>query len=146
MSGNQRNTLLALAAVVLVVGFFVARQASDDDDGGSTTTATAAQTGTSTTSRTVAAEPTKPQPPLVEIRDGAPVGGARELTFQKGGTVDFRVRSDAPGEVHVHGYDVEKELPAGKPVRFRFPADIDGRFEVELHGADVQIARIEVSP
>lgn len=162
MSRKQRSLVLVLAVVVLVVGFVIARQAGDDDE--STTTAgTVAQTVPAEASEPEggagdetgaeaeatepeAAKPAKPRPPLVEVAGGQPVGGVKELGYDRGDLVDFRVRSDVADEIHVHGYDVEQELPAGEAVRIRFPADIDGRFEVELHESGAQIVELEVQP
>ena len=157
MTGSNRIAVLAVAVVVAVVGFFVARDAADDE---SSTTATVTVTQTATVPSEAEAEPevepesdaseperpAEARPPLIVVRDGEPDGGVRELSFEKGEEVDFRVRSDAADEVHVHGYDETAALPAGKTVRIRFPASIDGRFEVELHGAHTQIARLEVTP
>jgi hypothetical protein len=56
------------------------------------------------------------------------------------------VRSDAADEVHIHGYDLDKEVPANGSVSFSFPADIEGIFEVELHGSEKQIAELRVNP
>jgi hypothetical protein len=56
----------------------------------------------------------------------------RRLTFAKGDTVRFRVQHSAAEEEHLHGYDIAKDLPAGKTITFQFKADIEGIFEVEL--------------
>ena len=40
---------------------------------------------------------------------------------------------DAAGEVHVHGYEIEKPIEAGGTVQVDFTADIDGKFEIEQH-------------
>jgi hypothetical protein len=70
----------------------------------------------------------------------------RHLTFRKGDRIRFAVVSDAPGEVHLHGYDVERELTPGRRTRFNLPATLEGRFEVELHGTNTQVARLDVTP
>ena len=46
------------------------------------------------------------------------------------------VSSDVPDEIHLHGYDIEKEAAPGKPARFRFKADAEGAFELESHAAE----------
>ena len=56
-----------------------------------------------------------------------------ELEFKEGEQVVFRARADGPEEIHVHGYDIEKEV-GPEPVRVSFPATITGIFEIELHG------------
>ena len=64
----------------------------------------------------------------------------------KGETIRLTVASDAAAEIHVHGFDIEKEAAPGQPARFRFKADIEGRFEVEAHPSATQIAEITVNP
>jgi hypothetical protein len=78
----------------------------------------------------------KPEPVLIRIEDGKPVGGVREVEVTSGERVRFRVISDTDGEVHVHGYDDEKPVAAGGSVSFDFPASIEGGYEIELHAAD----------
>ena len=56
------------------------------------------------------------------------------------------VRSDSAEELHVHGYEVEKELKPGKTTIVSFPAELEGIFEVELHGSDELIAELQVNP
>ena len=82
----------------------------------------------------------------VRLRGGAPVGEVRTLSYRRGDRIRLRITADAPDEVHVHGFDVEKPVGPGKPARFNIEADIEGRFEVELHGTGTQIATLEVRP
>ena len=71
---------------------------------------------------------------------------AQMLRFRKGGDIVFDVRSDAPGHVHLHGYDVLEDLVPGDSVRFKVKASVDGRFEVELEDTATLIAEVEVVP
>jgi hypothetical protein len=85
---------------------------------------------------------------VIRLRDGAPVGGVRELTYAKGDRIRLEVRLDEPQEdVHIHGYEVERLNPSGT-IRFDFPAGLDGLFELEAHGpsGDVALAEIRVNP
>ncbi len=84
--------------------------------------------------------------PTIEIRGDEPVGGVQELEFSAGEEIRFEVSSDRAEEVHVHGYDIAKDVPAGGSVEFAFPADIEGIFEVELEGLGTQIAELRVNP
>jgi hypothetical protein len=140
---------IAIGAIAIVVVLFVVL-AGGDDDGGNGATTTQAQTPTTTETGTTATETTKtvttPAIEQVTVRGGEPVGGVKELEFDSGERVRFAVRSDVTDEVHVHGYDVSEEVPAGGSVRFSFPASIEGVFEVELEGRGVQIAELRVSP
>jgi hypothetical protein len=84
--------------------------------------------------------------PTIVVKNGEPVGGVQELEYSAGDEIRFRVSSNQADEVHVHGYDVEEEIPAGGSARLAFPADIEGIFEVELHGSETQIAELRVNP
>jgi hypothetical protein len=82
----------------------------------------------------------------IVIRNGEPVGGVQELEYSAGDTVRFTVRSDVADEVHVHGYDLMKDVPAGGSVSFSFAAEIEGIFEVELEEQQEQIAELRINP
>ena len=82
----------------------------------------------------------------IVVREGKPVGGVRELEYGSGEEVRFRVRSDAADEIHVHGYDLTKDVAAGGSVVFSFPADIEGIFEIELEVRGEQIAELRINP
>ena len=84
--------------------------------------------------------------PTVVVKNGKPVGGIRTLTYNKGDRVRFRVDSDVSDEVHVHGYDITKDVKAGGSVSFDFPATIEGVFEAELEGRREQIVELRVNP
>ena len=73
-------------------------------------------------------------------------GRTRELTYAQGDRVTFRVRTEEAEEVHVHGYDVERETQPGRPVTISFTATIAGVFEVELHHEEAVLARLRVEP
>ena len=58
---------------------------------------------------------------------------SRKVEVATGDHVHLSVTSDHADEVHVHGYDIEKEVSAGGTVTIDFTADIPGQFEVEVH-------------
>jgi hypothetical protein len=91
-------------------------------------------------------KPEKPEVPQIELTSGEPAGGVSEIEVKSGDQIAFEVTSDVDDEVHVHGYDVEKPLPAGKTVSFEIPATIEGVFEVESHDFGTPIAEISVVP
>ncbi|MDQ3726416.1 MAG: cupredoxin domain-containing protein [Actinomycetota bacterium] len=84
--------------------------------------------------------------PTIVVRDGEPVGGVQELEFSAGEEIRFRVTSDEAEEIHVHGYDLAKDVPAGGTVEFAFPAELEGIYEAELEQLGVQIAELQVNP
>ncbi len=84
--------------------------------------------------------------PTIVVRDGEPVDGVEELEFSAGEEVRFRVTSDQAEEIHVHGYDLAKDVPAGGTVEFAFPAELEGIYEAELEQLGVQIAELQINP
>jgi plastocyanin len=137
--------LIALGAVAVVVVLFIVLAGGDDDSSNNGTTA-ATQTQTATTQTTTTNTVTVPAAEEIVVRNGKPVGGVQELEFDHGDQVRFVVRSDVADEVHVHGYDKSEDVPANGSVRFSFPADIEGVFEIELEGRKEQIAELRVNP
>jgi hypothetical protein len=84
--------------------------------------------------------------PTIVVRNGKPVGGIQDLTYNKGEQIHFVVVSDVSDEVHIHGYDIMKDVKAGGSVSFDFPATIEGVFEAELEGRKEQIIQLTVNP
>jgi hypothetical protein len=147
----QRIGILAATVVVLVLAFVLLRPGGDD--GGSTapsgspstsTRSTPAASAPSTSTSTATTAPAAFK--TVRVVDGQPEGGIKTLSFQKGDRVRVRVVSDVADEIHIHGYDLAKDVEKGGSVQFSFPATIEGRFEIELENAGTQIANLEVQP
>jgi plastocyanin len=152
MSRQQRIVFAAIAAVIAVVAVIVLAGGSGDDEPGTVaTTTTPAQTATAEPSaeateeatETPTAEPT-PEAVEIEIEGGEVKGGEADIDVQEGDQVTFSVKSDVADEVHVHGYDVMKDVEAGGTAEFDFKATIPGVFEIELEDAGLQIARLRV--
>ncbi len=86
-------------------------------------------------------------PTIVVDKQGKPVGGIRELVYRKGDQIHFKVQVPFEEEVHLHGYDVMKEVPkGGGTVVYDLPAEIEGEFEAELEGHKEQIVDMKVEP
>jgi FtsP/CotA-like multicopper oxidase with cupredoxin domain len=138
MSRNQRLSFLGVAALIAVIAIVIFATSGGGPDETSTQ---AASTPTATATGTAAATETPtPQPPLLTA------GSIKKLEYKEGDTVTFRVRNDAPEEVHVHGYDIKKDLEAGKTATVTFKATITGIFEIELEGSAQQLAELRVDP
>jgi hypothetical protein len=150
MSRTQRLTFLGIAAVIAVVAVVVILTAGGGDDEGSGTQASATQTATPTPTQDQpeaqpqdAETPTptpKPKPPLLQG------GKVTRLEFKEGDTVKFRVVSPVAEEVHIHGYDIAKDLEPNKEITVSFPATIEGIFEIEYEHAAEQIGELRVEP
>jgi hypothetical protein len=86
-------------------------------------------------------------PTIVVDKQGEPVGGVAELVYKKGDQIHFRVQVPFEEEIHLHGYDVMKEVPkGGGTVTYDLPAEIEGEFEAELEGHKEQIVELKVEP
>jgi hypothetical protein len=84
---------------------------------------------------------------IVVDKAGHPAGGIRRLTYNKGERILFEVEAPFAEEVHLHGYDVMKEIPAGGgSVTYDLPASIEGVFEAELEDRKEQIVEMTVNP
>jgi hypothetical protein len=124
---NTRTALIGAALVVVaVVGLIVLSSSGDDS------------------SKTTEAGKV---PTVVVNEQGEPVGGIKELVYRKGDRIHFKVKVPFEEEVHLHGYDVAKEVPkGGGTVSYDLPADIEGVFEAELEGQKEQIVELKVEP
>jgi hypothetical protein len=120
MSRAQRLGFLAAAIVVIVVAIIVIKPGSDKTKSSG--------------------------PATVVVKDAKPVGGIKELTYNKGDTIDLTVKSDTADEVHFHGYNFHKDVEAGGSVHFKFKATIDGKFIVELEDHKQTLAEVTVEP
>ena len=116
---------------------------SADTTSTETTTATEATT-TETTTTTTPPPPPGPTEIRIVVADGAPKGGIVREKVAKGDRVVLIVESDVTDHVHLHGYDIMRDVAPGKPARLPFKATIPGRFEVELEDRGVPIADITV--
>jgi heme/copper-type cytochrome/quinol oxidase subunit 2 len=123
------------------------------DDGGG---AAGATTSVASTTTTTSAEPTSTGEPttttagfsgtLIEAKvTGDQVDTAsRRVRVSRGEKVRIQVEADHAEEVHVHGYDLKKDVAPGKPAVIEFTADAAGVFEVELEQARLPLFELQV--
>jgi hypothetical protein len=139
--GGWRLLLIAGAALAAVVLFVVFQR--DDDD-----TATSPPPPPPPAATTIEQQPPPPPPPPADrpqvVRVNAASGTLTRATVARGKQVILVVTGPAGEEVHLHGYDIFRDIPAGGTVRLPFRATIPGRFEVELEESATQIADITV--
>jgi cytoskeletal protein RodZ len=172
LSGVQRTGVILGGLAVLLIVFLVLRGGGDDGGSSSsnaqttatqsTGTGTATATGpsgstatgetgstatsTATTTSTSTSTPAEPAVRTITVVNGQPEGGIKTISYDKGDQVRLKVSSDVADEIHVHGYDLMKDVEKGGSVQFSFAASIEGRFEIELENAGTQIANLEVDP
>lgn len=145
MSTGARLGILAGIIAVAVVALVIAGGGSSDNNSTSTTSAAATPSGTGTTT-TTAPKPAGPKAFTVVVKNAKPAGGIKKITVKKGDQVRIVVKSDTADEVHLHGYDIHKDVKAGGSVTYNFKATIDGGFVMELEGRKEQIAELAVEP
>ena len=138
---------IAVAILVLAV---VLLSGGDDNSDNEKPAATATATATATAGETTTPEATgTPTPPRKQAVDPGPLLTGEKVVkieVDKGDTVRFRARSPQDDEIHVHGYDLKKDLPANQTVSMSFKATIDGIFEIEFEEQGKQIASLRVNP
>ena len=108
------------------------------------------------TTTTTSAEPTSTAEPttttagfsgtLIEAKvTGDKVDTAsRRVGVSRGEKVRIQVEADHAEEVHVHGYDLKKDVAPGEPAVIEFTADAPGVFEVELEEAALKLFELQV--
>jgi hypothetical protein len=155
VSQRARIATVAAAVVVLAGAFLLLRPESEDsrpaDVRAPTQTEVQAAPEATETAPTATAEEEpepEPEPEFVEIdvAGGELDGGVRDVEVRSGERVRIAISSDVAEEIHVHGYDIYEDIPAGGTGRVSFDADLEGIFEVELHGSGAQVASLVVSP
>lgn len=112
--------------------------------GGCAGTPPPASGASSATSSPLAASGGTDQRIEVSIARGQISGTTGRVQVAAGSHVSLVVTSDVADQVHLHGYDLEKELAPGKPTSLQFVATLTGVFEVELHKANVVLLRLQV--
>jgi len=152
VSNAGRIGAVVATVLVLVVAFIVLSPEADDDSNTAQTPTTTATTPATSTAPDAAptAPPAADHEPTFEtvrVAGGKPVGGIEEITVKQGARARIQVTSsDTSDEVHLHGYDISRDIAPGHRARFSFEAGAEGIFELELEGSHTQIAQLTVEP
>jgi hypothetical protein len=78
------------------------------------------------------------------VEDGAMT--PEEIEVGEGDRVRLKVSSGEQMEIHLHGYDIEREVTPGEPATLSFEADLTGRFEIEDHDTEEVLGVLFVQP
>jgi heme/copper-type cytochrome/quinol oxidase subunit 2 len=81
---------------------------------------------------------------VVAVKDGKVSPKTHRVKVALGSEVRILVSSDVDDAVHVHGYEIERELPAGQSATIEFTADQSGVFEVETHEKGLLLLQLQV--
>jgi plastocyanin len=139
----HRRTLALLTAALLLAA---SGCASGDDDPGTepgpsdsmsrSTPASSEPTETEEAEKTVEV--------TVAVTDGKVKPKPHRVDVPLGSKVRLQVTSDVDDELHVHGFDIEESLEAGRTTTVEFTADQQGVFEVETHETELELLQLEV--
>jgi Cupredoxin-like domain len=95
----------------------------------------------------------RPDPRATEPRtrtfDLSVEGGAmspEEISVSEGDRVKLRITSESPLELHLHGYDIEREVEPDEPAELSFEARLTGRFEIEAEETHEELGILMVRP
>lgn len=149
MNPSQTRLLVGgVLGVALIAALFLLLRPDDGEDTGPTATGgeVARQQERSTSDKKTVEDKPKPTIPAVVVVGGEPRGGILRINARQDNRIAFKVRADISDEIHVHGYDISREITPGRPVTMRFKADITGIFEVELEHSAVPIAELTINP
>lgn len=151
MESRQKSIFAALVVIAVAVVLFVLLRPGDSGDEPSVEPAApVAAEAQGTTDQAPAGEPadklSPPKVPTVVFANGKPTGGVLGIEVDKGEPIKFRIKSDIADEVHVHGFDISKDVPAGGSVSFSFQADITGIYEAEMEQLGVQVVELQINP
>jgi serine/threonine protein kinase HipA of HipAB toxin-antitoxin module len=140
-----RRTLAGLGVAVLLL---LAGCASGDDTaspgGGSTASDGPGAQGSAGGEQATGNDAAPVVEITVSVRDGTVNPKTHRVDVKQGSTVRLQVTSDVDDVLHVHGFDVEEPLEAGRTTMVELTADQPGVFEVETHESDLELLQLEV--
>lgn len=146
----MRLAFAGIAVAILILAIVVLSGGGDNNsnDEKPAAQATATATATAAANETATPEETETPTPTPTVDPGPVLTGAKvvKIEVNKGDTVRFRILSPKDDEVHVHGYDLKKDVKANQPASMSFKATIDGIFDIEFENEGKQIASLRVNP
>jgi hypothetical protein len=84
----------------------------------------------------------------LDVRGGALPADKQLIHADQGDDILLRWSADEPITIHLHGYDIEKDLKPGAVTTMSFVATATGRFPITRHGhgEETPLAYLEVHP
>jgi heme/copper-type cytochrome/quinol oxidase subunit 2 len=132
------------AAGLLMVAGCGGSSSGDGSSAGSSEGSSASSSDAAGSSSSPATTAAKATVINVSVKDGKVIPKAHRVKVKADSSVRIMVTSDVDDEVHVHGYDIEREVSAGQPVSIEFTADQTGVFEVETHETGLLLLQLQV--
>jgi hypothetical protein len=128
------------ATIVISLALLVAGCASSPPTSSPTSSSSPATSGSGASS----AGRVKGTEIVVSVTNGKVRPATHRVKVTKDTHIRLLVTSDKADEVHVHGYNIERPLPAGKQTTIEFVANQVGLFEIETHVSGLQLVQLEV--
>lgn len=82
----------------------------------------------------------------VRIEHGRVPEAMRVIRVKEGDFVRLLVSTDRAATLHLHGYDIEKQVRPGMDTEFAFKAYATGRFSIHLHDPQARSGAHEEAP
>lgn len=141
----MRRRIPCLVAAVVLVGLTGCASGSSNAESPGAGQATAASsTPASPTALADEAERDSSVAISVAVAGGKVSPRTQRVEIPKDSRVRLQVTTDVDDEVHVHGYDIEEPLEAGRTTTIEFVADQQGVFAVETHEGGLELLQLEV--
>ena len=137
---------VVLVAGLAACGGAASTSGTSSSGAGSSATSTASSSAPSPSGSSSASSSSSPAQRTVTVTvTGSRVTPApRTVDLGVGETMTLTVTSDHADQLHVHGFDIEKELPAGTPVSVELTGESPGVYEVETHHPELRLLKIAV--
>lgn len=136
---------MLLAAATLLT---LSACASGGDSQSATTPATPSTSGAASSPSGSPSPTEEERDQVVEVRvsvaDGKVKPATRRVEVERDSQVRLLITSDVDDDVHVHGYDIEATLEAGRTTTLELVADQQGVFEVETHDGGLTLLQLQV--
>lgn len=151
MTRSTRTPAVPVALALLALGALTACSAGTSDASPSAIASAASSAAATTGSPSTAPQTPTPTPGsdvqrlTLTVKGSTVTGDTGTVDVRIGRPVELTVTSDVADEVHVHGVDIGKDVPAGGTVVIDFTQRAPGRFEVELEQRKRVLTRLQVS-
>lgn len=147
--GTRARIAVSIAFIAAAVLAFVLFKGGSS----SSTTKTAAATQTKSTAPVATTPAFRVIRADVRVGSSGPADGVADIKANAGDRIVITVTSTGfAGEVHLHGFDVHRDVSPGRPAVFDLSPkrtaqpEGQGSFEMELEATATLIARLRVSP
>ncbi|HTU15243.1 MAG TPA: hypothetical protein VMF31_08595 [Solirubrobacterales bacterium] len=146
MKSGRNPLILAAILIVAAVALFLVLKPGDSGDDAPVVTNSATGPQQTKPAGKAASKPEPAPVPTVIVKNGEPVDGVLGIEVDQGDRITFKVESDVDEEIHVHGFDISKDVAAGGSSTLSFKADITGIYEAELEHSGVPIVKLQINP